>query len=124
MKVATAQTSRKSANRINRLRVLGTRANCRRTTAAIRRSRLCTLLTMRLCRSASAGNIRCTGRKKNVEGQGKAEARPAGSEEEEAQRLAGHKGGEEKAHEPRVVEVRDVAQAEAATQVEIDCRSH
>ncbi len=61
---------------------------------------------------------------KNEDGQGKTEARPAGSEDEEAQRLAGHEGGEQKAHEPRVVEVRDLAQAEAATQVEIDCHSH
>src|SRR6266481_8341365 len=42
---------------------------------------------------------------KNENGQGKAEARMAGSEDEETQRLASYEGGEQKAHEPRLVEV-------------------
>src|ERR1700686_2064864 len=41
MQVATAQTSKKNPNRSNRLRVLATRANCKRTRAATRRSKLC-----------------------------------------------------------------------------------
>ena len=61
---------------------------------------------------------------KNEDGLGKTAARPAGSEQEEAQRLGGDEGGEEKAHEPSLAKVRELAQAGAATQVEIDCRNH
>jgi len=51
---------------------------------------------------------------KNEHGQGKGEARMAGSEDEETQRLASYEGGEQKAHEPRLVEVSKLAQAGAA----------
>ena len=61
---------------------------------------------------------------KNENGFGKTAARPAGSEHEEAERLGGDKGGEEKAHEPRLAQVRELAQAGAAKQVEIDCHGH
>jgi hypothetical protein len=61
---------------------------------------------------------------KNENGQRKAEARPTGSEDKKAQRLGGHEGGEEKTHEPRLSEVRELTQAGTAKQVEIDCRRH
>ncbi len=61
---------------------------------------------------------------KNEDGLGKTKARPAGSEHEETQCLGGDEGGEEKAHEPSLAEAHELAQAGAATQVEIDCGTH
>ena len=60
----------------------------------------------------------------NENGLGQTEARPSGSEHEEAQGLDGEEGGEEKADEPSAVVVRELAQAGAAKQVEIDCGHH
>jgi hypothetical protein len=60
----------------------------------------------------------------NEDGLGKTAAWPAGPEDEEAQRLGGHEGGEEKGHEPRLAKVSELAQAGAAKQVEGGCGTH
>jgi len=60
----------------------------------------------------------------NEAGQGKAESQPAGSEHEEAQRLGGDEGGEEKGDEASLAEVRELVRAGAARRVEIDCGNH
>ena len=60
----------------------------------------------------------------NEHRQGQTETRPAGSEHEEAQRLSGDEGGEEKTHEPRLAEVPELAQAGAAMQVEVNRTIH
>jgi hypothetical protein len=70
------------------------------------------------------GARECEKANKNKDGLGKSAARPAGSEHEKAERLRGHEGGEEKAHEPRLAEVSELAQAGAAKQVEIEGRRH
>ena len=61
---------------------------------------------------------------KNEDGLRKAEACLAGSEQKEAQRLGGDKGGEEEAHEPRLAEIHELVQARSARQTEIGRGSH
>ena len=70
------------------------------------------------------GARECEKANKNENGFGKAAAGPAGSEDEESERLGCHEGGEEKAHEPSLAELSELAQAGAARQVEIDCHGH
>ena len=57
-------------------------------------------------------------------GLGEAATRQAGSEHEEAERLGGEKEDEEKPYEPRLAQVRELAQAGAMTRVEMDCGIH
>jgi hypothetical protein len=54
-------------------------------------------------------------------GQGHTEARPAGSEHKEGQSLGDDKGGEEKSDEPRLTEIHELGQVDAARLVEIGC---
>lgn len=55
------------------------------------------------------GASECEKANKNENGFGKTAARPAGSEDKESHRLNGHEGGEEKAHEPGLAKVRELA---------------
>src|ERR1700674_2376786 len=70
------------------------------------------------------GARECEKANKNENGFGKAATRSAGSQHEEAERLGGDKGGEEKAHEPRLAQGCELAQAGSASQVGIDRHRH